>query len=62
LEYDENTMNMDLSLKRRNDQTVVNLKAELFDDISDPIYVRKKLKKCRHAGMYVKILNYMLIC
>lgn len=39
LEYDESLANIDVQLKRVNDKTIVNVRAEQFEDITDPIIV-----------------------
>lgn len=37
LEFDEKMVNIEMSMKRSEDRTVVNARAELFEDIDDPI-------------------------
>lgn len=49
LEFDENLINMDIQMKRNGDTTVVNARAEQFEDINDPIIV--------HVSHYEKVDN-----
>jgi Protein of unknown function (DUF1091) len=37
LEFDEKLINLDISMKRVEDKTVVNLRGEIHQDITDPI-------------------------
>ena len=47
LKYDENLLNMDMQVKRNGDKTVVNVRAEQFVDIEDPIVI--------HVSHYEKV-------
>ncbi|CRL08229.1 CLUMA_CG021127, isoform A [Clunio marinus] len=49
LEYDENLFNMEVQMKRADDKTVVNVRAEQFEDIQDPIFI--------HVAHFEKVNN-----
>jgi hypothetical protein len=49
LEYDEDLVNIDLQMKKHDDKTIVNVKAELYEDIDEQIIV--------HVSHYEKIKN-----
>lgn len=49
MEFDENLVNMDVQMKRSGDTTVVNARAEQFEDINDPIIV--------HVSHYERVDN-----
>lgn len=49
LEYDESLLNIDIQLKRSLDKTVVNVRAEQYNDIEDPLVL--------HVSHYEKVDN-----
>jgi len=53
LEFDENIVNVDISMKRKNDQTVVNVRGELLENIEDELYVRTFLFKYLKSVFFV---------
>lgn len=39
MEFDENLVSLEVNMKRADDKTIVNVRAEQFEDIEDPIIV-----------------------
>ncbi|KAG5667287.1 hypothetical protein PVAND_015273 [Polypedilum vanderplanki] len=57
LEFDENIMNVEIAMKRRDDRTVVNMRGELFEDINDPIYLHVSHFEKDSDGEYKHLVN-----
>ncbi|XP_070509013.1 uncharacterized protein [Chironomus tepperi] len=57
LEFDESIVNVDISMKRKNDQTVINVRGELLENIEDDIYAQFSTYEKDSEGIYKHLVN-----
>ncbi|KAL7015982.1 hypothetical protein ACKWTF_016755 [Chironomus riparius] len=60
LEFDENIINVDISMKRKNEQTVVNVRSELLENIEDELYAQFSTYEKDSDGVYKHLVNATL--
>lgn len=57
MEFDENLVSLEVNMKRAEDRTIVNVRAEQFEDIEDPIIVHVSHFERINTGEYQHLVN-----